>query len=1182
MSKVAGRPFCVYTNTLFLQAILRVSHVKQELLILREHMGSPPNFSGVHVAPVFRVMFCRSSFVLFFFFLLTIVLAILLRFTASDYLFGILWPLYCLFFYDLRLLITSLVSCGHCIVCSSTIYGFWLPLWYLVAIVLSVLLRFTASDYLFGILWPLYCLFFYDLRLLITSLVSCGHCIVCSSTIYGFWLPLWYLVAIVLSVLLRFTASDYLFGILWPLYCLFFYDLRLLITSLVSCGHCIVCSSTIYGFWLPLWYLVAIVLSVLLRFTASDYLFGILWPLYCLFFYDLRLLITSLVSCGHCIVCSSTIYGFWLPLWYLVAIVLSVLLRFTASDYLFGILWPLYCLFFYDLRLLITSLVSCGHCIVCSSTIYGFWLPLWYLVAIVLSVLLRFTASDYLFGILWPLYCLFFYDLRLLITSLVSCGHCIVCSSTIYGFWLPLWYLVAIVLSVLLRFTASDYLFGILWPLYCLFFYDLRLLITSLVSCGHCIVCSSTIYGFWLPLWYLVAIVLSVLLRFTASDYLFGILWPLYCLFFYDLRLLITSLVSCGHCIVCSSTIYGFWLPLWYLVAIVLSVLLRFTASDYLFGILWPLYCLFFYDLRLLITSLVSCGHCIVCSSTIYGFWLPLWYLVAIVLSVLLRFTASDYLFGILWPLYCLFFYDLRLLITSLVSCGHCIVCSSTIYGFWLPLWYLVAIVLSVLLRFTASDYLFGILWPLYCLFFYDLRLLITSLVSCGHCIVCSSTIYGFWLPLWYLVAIVLSVHLRFTASDYLFGILWPLYCLFFYDLRLLITSLVSCGHCIVCSSTIYGFWLPLWYLVAIVLSVLLRFTASDYLFGILWPLYCLSIYDLRLLITSLVSCGHCIVCSSTIYGFWLPLWYLVAIVLSVLLRFTASDYLFGILWPLYCLFFYDLRLLITSLVSCGHCIACPSTIYGFWLPLWYLVAIVLSVLLRGHCIVACASTIYGFWLPLWYLVAIVSASTIYGFWLSLVRPLTASDYPFGVLWPLYCLCFYDLRLLITSLVSCGHCIACPSTIYGFWLPLWYLVAIVLSVLLRFTASDYPFGILWPLYCLSFYDLRLLITPLVSCGHCIACSSTIYGFWIPLWYLVAIVLPVLLRFTASDYPFGIFKLSVHHTFVSLPYCIVFFFFLLLFTALIILDYFMTILLYIVFFTSLLLLFSSIFYSQEEY
>jgi hypothetical protein len=63
-------------------------------------------------------------------------------------------------------------------------------------------------------------------------------------------------------------------------------------------------------------------------------------------------------------------------------------------------------------------------------------------------------------------------------------------------------------------------------------------------------------------------------------------------------------------------------------------------------------------------------------------------------------------------------------------------------------------------------------------------------------------------------------------------------------------------------------------------------------------------------------------------------------------------------------------------------------------------------------------------------------------------------------------------RSLLFSVVLCrslyfcsfsfGHCIVYPSEIYGFWLPLWYL---------RFTASDYHFGIL---------DLRLLITTLVS------------------------------------------------------------------------------------------------------
>jgi hypothetical protein len=254
-------------------------------------------------------------------------------------------------------------------------------------------------------------------------------------------------------------------------------------------------------------------------------------------------------------------------------------------------------------------------------------------------------------------------------------------------------------------------------------------------------------------------------------------------------------------------------------------------------------------------------------------------------------------------------------------------------------------------------------------------------------------------------------------------------------------------------------------FLLVIVLSVLL-FTASDYPFVIFWSLYCLSFY-LRLPITPLLSCGHCIVCPS-IYGFRLPLWYFVH---CIVCPSIYVDYPFVIVWSLYYLSFY-LRPPITSLLYFDHCIVCPS-IYGFRLPLCYLAVILLSVLL-----------------------------------------FTASDYPFVILWSLYCLSFY-LQLPITPLLSCGHCIVCPS-IYGFRLPLCYLAVIVLSVLL-FTASDYPFVILWSLYCLSFYlrlpitplafwslyclsfYLRLPITPLLSFGHCIVCPS-IYGFRLPLWY----------------------------------------------------------------------------------
>jgi predicted nucleic acid-binding Zn ribbon protein len=190
-----------------------VFYLEQELHTFPEHLRSPPVFSGVRVTRSLVLYVCLVDHCLSF----------------------------CTF------------SFGHCVVCSSSIYRLWLPLWYL----------------------PTF-----------------GHCVVCSSSIYGFWLALCYL---------------------------------------LTFGHWVVCSSSIYGIWLPLWYI----------------------PTF-----------------GHCVVCSS-IYGFWLPLWY----------------------FPTF-----------------GHCVVCSSSIYGLWLPLWYL----------------------PTF-----------------GHCVVFSSSIYGFWLPLWYL---------RYTDSDYL----------------------------------------------------------------------------------------------------------------------------------------------------------------------------------------------------------------------------------------------------------------------------------------------------------------------------------------------------------------------------------------------------------------------------------------------------------------------------------------------------------------------------------------------------------------------------------------------------------------------------------------------------------------------------------------------------------------------------------------------------
>ena len=89
------------------------------------------------------------------------------------------------------------------------------------------------------------------------------------------------------------------------------------------------------------------------------------------------------------------------------------------------------------------------------------------------------------------------------------------------------------------------------------------------------------------------------------------------------------------------------------------------------------------------------------------------------------------------------------------------------------------------------------------------------------------------------------------------------------------------------------------------------------------------------------------------------------------------------------------------------------------------------------------------------------------------------TSYPSGA--PDFIPGFQDVRFaqsLVFCVVFCRS-LLCPFVVF--------IVAIVFSVL-RITPSDYPFGILWPLYFLSFAS-RLLITPLVSCGHCIFCPS---------------------------------------------------------------------------------------------
>ena len=86
-----------------------------------------PVFSWVRVALslVLCVVFCRSLFVLF---LLAIVLSVLLSFGHCVVCSSVFWPLCCLSFCLLAIVLSVLLSFGHCVDCTSSIL---IPLWYL-------------------------------------------------------------------------------------------------------------------------------------------------------------------------------------------------------------------------------------------------------------------------------------------------------------------------------------------------------------------------------------------------------------------------------------------------------------------------------------------------------------------------------------------------------------------------------------------------------------------------------------------------------------------------------------------------------------------------------------------------------------------------------------------------------------------------------------------------------------------------------------------------------------------------------------------------------------------------------------------------------------------------------------------------------------------------------------------
>ena len=229
-------------------------------------------------------MFCRSLFVLLYFFF---------------------WPLCCLFFFDIRILITSLVSSN-----SSCVPN------------VSSISALSIIDYLFGIF----------------KLFLCAQCFQYLSIVH-YWLPLWYLQALLVCPM--FTVSQHCPLLITPLVssnyscvpnvssssALSIIDYPFGIFKLFLCAQCFQYLSIVH-YWLPLRYLQA--LLVFPMFPVAQHC---------------PLLITSLVSSN-----SSCVPN------------VSSISALSIIDYLFGIF----------------KFFLCAQCFQYLSIVY-YRLPLWYL-----------------------------------------------------------------------------------------------------------------------------------------------------------------------------------------------------------------------------------------------------------------------------------------------------------------------------------------------------------------------------------------------------------------------------------------------------------------------------------------------------------------------------------------------------------------------------------------------------------------------------------------------------------------------------------------------------------------------------------------------------------------------------------------------------------------------------------
>ena len=99
----------------------------------------------------------------------------------------------------------------------------------------------------------------------------------------------------------------------------------------------------------------------------------------------------------------------------------------------------------------------------------------------------------------------------------------------------------------------------------------------------------------------------------------------------------------------------------------------------------------------------------------------------------------------------------------------------------------------------------------------------------------------------------------------------------------------------------------------------------------------------------------------------------------------------------------------------------------------------------------------------------------------------------FFFFWSLCYLSFCLLVIVLSVLLSFGHCAICPSVFWSLCYLSFCLLVIVLSVLLSFGHCAICPSVFWSLCYLSFCLLVIVLSVLLSFGHCAICPST-YGF----------------------------------------------------------------------------------------